>query len=523
MVNFTFYREPRPEQRRGFEISKDAEFFALFYDPRVGKTKVILDTFRYNYERGRVDAMVVIAYPSDVHLVWRDEAPKDLPPEFLEKTKLLCWRPGKMGTKAAQAELDALVPHPGPVIFTMNCEAIITPLGYRFLQRLFSRRRVLLVVDEDWSTNWSARTRRLLAMGRAKNTVMRRLLTGTPAEESPDDLYFPCSFLKPGSLGFGTATAFRARYTRYEEEEVTPGVFARKKGFNRRTGTTFDIKVGYQNLDELAERLSKFSDRVRRQGSNKVYAPRYFTLTDKQRSVYDKLRDEYVAELGDGPVPVAHVLTRMTRLQMVCRNYYPPEKIGTPCNACFNSGFLDDGSECERCAGLGMTVRTTDLQRIDARNPAQEALEYELRFSHRPFVVWARFIQDVEDALDAAIRVYPGRVARYDGTLSAEEREAAYHDFRAGKLDGLVATERSGLSRGHELTRAKLTVYYSNEFSARARRQSEDRTESMDKDAWTDVVDLVAADTRDLDVIEALRQKRSIAELVVGDPPSKWL
>ena len=39
----------------------------------------------------------------------------------------------------------------------------------------------------------------------------------------------------------------------------------------------------------------------------------------------------------------------------------------------------------------------------------------------------------------------------------------------------------------------------------------------------TDVVDLVAEDTRDLDVIEALRQKRSIASEVMGDPVVKWI
>jgi hypothetical protein len=45
----------------------------------------------------------------------------------------------------------------------------------------------------------------------------------------------------------------------------------------------------------------------------------------------------------------------------------------------------------------------------------------------------------------------------------------------------------------------------------------------MVPDSWTDVVDLVAEGTRDLDVIEALRAKRSVAEMIVGDPPSRWL
>jgi superfamily II DNA/RNA helicase len=115
------------------------------------------------------------------------------------------------------------------------------------------------------------------------------------------------------------------------------------------------------------------------------------------------------------------------------------------------------------------------------------------------------------------------RVARYDGQVPRDEREASYHAFRAGELDGLVATEKSGLGRGHDCSRARLAIYYSNEFSLRDRRQTEDRTENMVPDSWTDVVDLVAEGTRDLDVIEALRAKRSVAEMIVGDPPSRWL
>ena len=523
-MTFAFHRAPSPEQRAAFLAARDRAYHAHFWDPRCGKTKVILDQFTYLTTNDKVDALIVIAYPSDVHLVWIDELPKDLPPALLNNTKVLAWRSGRMETRRAQQELSVILTHNGPVIFTMNCEAITTKSGGGFLRRLIDRRRTMFVVDEDWATNWSARTRRLLALGRHPNVLYRRLLTGTPAEESPDDLYYPTTFLHPGVLGFSSATAFRARYTKYEEEEVAPGVFARKKGYNRRTGTHFDIKIGYQNLTELAERLARFSDRVERQGNSKIYAPRYFSLTPKQRAVYDRLRDEYLAELSGGEVPVANVLTRMTRLQMIARNYYPPERQGIPCTVCALTGYLPDGQECPACDGLGAVVSTTDLQRIDTHSPAQEALATELEYSDRPFVVWCRFQQDVTDALEAAQKIYPGKVACYDGTVHQRDREAAYHAFRAGAIQGIVATEKSGLSRGHQLApRLRLMIYYSNEFSARDRRQSEDRGETAAGDSWYDVVDLIATDTRDLTVIESLREKRSIAALITGSTLTKWL
>lgn len=523
MTDYTFHRAPSAEQRAVFERSRDLEYFALFWDPRCGKSQPVFDTFAYNCAVDRIDTLVVLAYPSDVHLEWVGEAYAVLAPEFVARSRLLAWRSGRMGTKVAATELAALLSHAGPVIFTMNCEAINTVLGYKFLMTFMTRRKVLFVVDEDWATNWSARTRRLLNLG--KRAVMRRLLTGTPAEESPYDLYYPCTFLCPGALGFTSATAFRARYTLYEQEEIAPGQFVRKKGFNRRTGTHYDIKVGYQNLEELGQRLRSFSDRVVRKGSLKVYAPRYFSLTDKQRRVYDRLRDEFVAELGAGEVGVAEVLRRMALLQRVARNYFPPAKTADGCTACMMTGFMEDGEECDKCDGLGAIVRTTDLERVDTSSPACDALEAELRMTPlRPFVVWCKHNQDVTDALEAARRVVGDRVARYDRLVPQQDRKAAYDAFRAGEIDGIVATEKSGLSRGHQLApRLRLMVYYSNEFSARDRRQSEDRGETAAGDQWYDVVDLIAADTRDLTVIEALREKKSIAALVTGDAPVKWL
>lgn len=39
----------------------------------------------------------------------------------------------------------------------------------------------------------------------------------------------------------------------------------------------------------------------------------------------------------------------------------------------------------------------------------------------------------------------------------------------------------------------------------------------------TAAYDLIAADTRDLAVIDALRAKKNVAALVTGDAPAKWL
>gem|GEM_PF-6525568 len=415
--------------------------------------------------------------------------------------KFMVWRRGKMGSRSAAREMDELVAHSGPIVLTMNCEAITTDTATRLLRAIFRKRRVMLVVDEDWATSWTARTQRLLAMGRSPNCVMRRHLTGTPADEGPGDLYYPTTFLKPGCLGFTASSTFRRRYIQY------------KTGYNHRLRREYEEEVGVQNIDELREKLSAFSDRVERRGSERIYATRYFEMTQRQRAAYDTLRDEFEIELSRGTISVVEALKRVTRLQTIARNYWAPEQVGIPCLACSGTG-------CDACDNMGVIITETPLERIDDANPAADALVEELAFSHRPFVVWCCRLQEVTDALEAARKIYPhNRIARYDGTVSDEDCVRAYKAFQDGSIDGIVATERSSLSRSHDLKRAKLILYYSCEFSLRHRRQSEARGDDFDSpDSWTDIVDLVCEGTRDLEVIEALRQKKNIAEAIVPRP-----
>lgn len=537
--NYTPIRPNLAHQERIFQRFKDAPYFALFCEQRTGKTKIVLDVFARHVLRGYLDTLIVIAFPNGVHRVFLDELPKDLPSDFLAQTKAIAWRSGKMGTKAAKALLSEQITHDGPVIFTINCEAIKrADSAWDHIVRLVKRRRCMVVADESsWAMSWTGQTERLLTLGgfyAAKpNVLVKAILDGTPCDESPSDLFYPCQFLRkgPALLGVSTMATFKARYFAYETEEKRDDEtgeieIVRKQGYNRRTNTTYDLHVGYQNLDELHGKLASFSERVLRRdvsdAPEKLYSTRYFQLTPKQRQVYDRLREEYVAELSHGDVAVPNVLTRMLRLQMVARNYYPPEKIGVVCPRCVGRLTDPSGDECPRCEGIGIIVETTELARIDDRSPALDALERELHGSTGPVVVWCRFRQDVSDCLELFHRM--GKQAgRFDGTVKEAEREEAYQAFRVGRLDHIVSTVGSGLTRGRDLTRADDLIYYSNDFSRRKRSQSEDRAEALARSRSTGIVDLVAEDTRDADVIEALRQKRDIAASILGDGPGRWL
>ena len=72
--------------------------------------------------------------------------------------------------------------------------------------------------------------------------------SGSPVTKSPLDLFKQCEFLQPDLLGYSSYYAFRARYAKLKNTNFG--------------GKSFQLVVGYKNLDELSEIIKPFSDRV---------------------------------------------------------------------------------------------------------------------------------------------------------------------------------------------------------------------------------------------------------------------
>lgn len=515
-------------QRREVEDTAHLEYHALWWQQRTGKSRVIIDTAAYLYEARFITALTIGAYPSNVHRNWGEiEIPTYLPERV--PRKVVIWQSSKMSGRVAQENLAMLLEYRGLAILCFNCEALTqSRLLWPYLQKLIHKRRAMAVADEaDWlASPGAARSKRALAW--ARRAVVRRVCNGTPTEESPFAAYSQTNFLKPGLLGFTSAMAFRAHYGEYEAEIAadgspvldTLGNPVRKKHYNHRTGTTYEVQTGYRNLDELKEKMLRFGSRVLRSDCadlpEKIYRKVHFDLAPEQRRSYDELRDAYQTEIANGTVRAVHPLTRLGRLQMITRGYWPEETVGEPCPMCAGAG-------CETCEDFGIVVRRMPRRLIPtAANPAIEALTAELEaLGGAPVICWARYRWDVTDCVEAAERI--GRkVVRYDGLVKSTDRAANQRAFQAGEVDTLVGTTAAG-GRGIRLDRAEVICYYSNSFSLIQRMQSEDRAESLTMTRGTGVIDLIARDTVDEHIVDTLRGKKSIAEAVMGDKHLEWI
>jgi len=226
------------------------------------------------------------------------------------------------------------------------------------------------------------------------------------------------------------------------------------------------------------------------------------------------LQDEFRLELEKGEVNAAHVLTRMMRLQQVTSGYVPLDEGAVVCDGC-------EGEGCEKCNELGFVGRERFIYQTE-QNPRLDALVDEATNAPGKIIVWARFNKDVDLAMDA-LATAGRKPVRYDGQVSEKQRSANKIAYQTGKADAFVGKARAG-GRGIELAHGTSTVlYYSNEFSLELRRQSEDRAHGPNTKNAIGIVDLIAEDTVDERIVQILRSRRNIADLIHGDPKGDWI
>lgn len=512
VMDYTPKRPLRPHQQPIYNRSRDMPLFALEMDAQTGKSKIVVDTACYQFTLGAVDALLVVAMPAGVERNWLEEhLPKDCSVPWLG----VQWRAAKAGQRGFQAQLADLLAFKGLAVLAVNGEGTITLAFRTWLPKFLRARRVMAVGDETtmiMKTPGAKRTRVMHAIG--SRVKWKRILDGTMHGENPLDYYAQYAFLDKAIIGFGSFFAYKARYA------------VQEPGFNGNTNTEFTKVVGYQNLDELRAKLDPWRAVVKREDISDLppaeYAPKhYFKLSDEQRRVYDNLRDEYETELQNGETVVAPmVLTRYLRLQQVTSNWWPARGAVQWCLNC-------DGDGCAACDDLGAVGITLPGLRVDKdHHPRLDALRHQLEmWRGKPVIVAARFTHDVEDVLDAAKHMGL-RTGRYDGKASDDEKLLCNRRFQDGLLD-LVAAEGRSISRGRTWNAGSAIMNYSNDFSllrylqlvARGEADTEKRTRTR----GMVIIDLVAEDTVDETIVETLRTKKKLADVVMGRQSGAFL
>jgi SNF2 family DNA or RNA helicase len=139
-------------------------------------------------------------------------------------------------------------------------------------------------------------------------------------------------------------------------------------------------------------------------------------------------------------------------------------------------------------------------------------------------IIWAHYQYDMTTIIKAVTEKYgPGSIVDYYGLTPQEERQPNIKRFQDDpKCRFIVGTPSTG-GYGITLTAANTVIYYSNGYDLEKRLQSEDRAHRIGQKKSVTYVDLMADDTVDEKIVQALRKKINIASEVLGEELRSWI
>ena len=477
-MNYKFKTKPYEHQITALEKSWDKKEYAYFMEMGTGKSKVLVDNIAMLYDKGKINAALIIA-PKGVYRNWfSGEIPNHLPGHIDHKTILWTATTSKTKDKEYQqlfkVDIDL---H----ILVMNVEAFSTKKGLEFATKFLNCHNTLMAIDESTTikTPSAKRTKAILALGLLAK--YRRILTGSPVTKSPLDLYTQCGFLDSFLLGFDSYYAFRNRYATMLDRNFG--------------GRRVQIVGGYKKLAELSEKLKPFSYRVLKEDCldlpDKIYIKREVDLTDEQKSTYVTMKSAALAQLKGKMATAPHVLTQLMRLHQITCGHLKS----------------DDGE-----------ITNFKHNRIEELIDVIDEMEGKV-------IIWANYVHDIKEITEALEKEYDeGCVVQYYGEVSSEDRQKAIKEFQdpKSKVKYFVGnTQTAGY--GLTLTAASNVIYYSNSYDLEKRLQSEDRAHRIGQHKPVTYVDLIAKKTVDEKIIKALRKKINIASTVMGDTVQDWI
>ena len=476
--NYRFKTKPYEHQLVALEKSWDKEEYAYFMEMGTGKSKVLIDNIAMLYDKGKINAAMIIA-PKGVYRNWlSSEIPTHMSGHIQYKSVLWTASTSKTKDKEYQSlfETDYNL-H----IFIMNVEALSTSKGLAFARKFLSCHNTLIAVDESTTikTPKAARTKNIISI--ASLAKYRRILTGSPVTKSPLDLYTQCKFLNEDLLGFSSYYSFQNRYACMVD-----------KWFG---GRKVSVIKSYQRLDELSKSIEPFSYRVLKEDCldlpDKIYIRREVELTEEQLKMYQSMKIVAMAALKGKVVKAPHVLTQLMRLHQITCGH----------------------------------VMTETGEIVDIENNRLKELIDILDEVESKVIIWSHYTHDIRKISAELKKVYgENSVVEYYGKTESETRQKAIDKFQDPRspVRFFVGNPQTG-GYGITLTAASTVIYYSNGYDLEKRLQSEDRAHRIGQKKSVTYIDLIAEKTVDEKIVKALRKKINIASEVLGEELRSWI
>ena len=429
---------------------------AVFFRPRLGKTRTVVDAARELWLRDDIDALVAVA-PAEARSVWADPSPM--------LGEIAKWWPGDVPLPGlteyrAKTNLSALGKGKGRqplVALVTNPEFVRRPDRLGPLLEWMKTRRVLLAWDESWSISnaTSQQSKAAAVLGTA--AVRRAVLNGTPGTMA--QAYGQYRLLDPTLFGVKNWWAYRARFCRlggYMQKEI----------------------VGYQNEDLFQRLTAPLTTYLKREDVFEDLPPSRIQievpLTPPTWRLYQEMKRDLIAWLSANESAVAaHAGAKVMRLAQI------------------TSGIVG-GVELSPQGDVLEIPEARSTEKIIGREKIDGLLGW-LSQEGMPdkLVVFARFKPDVARLAVTLAEAYPAHwVGRMYSDASKDEKRRLKELFVAdgdpAKAIAVVNAQSGGA--GLSLAQSNLAVFMGHEYSQRLRDQAEQRIADHQQLTYLDIL-----------------------------------
>lgn len=467
-----FKTVPYAHQLKALDLSADKQEFGFLMEMGTGKSKVAIDDAARLWRAGEIMGMFIVSNKGSYRNWCTKEIPVHLPDDIPRTVRYWDGRIRYEGPPTFSPESQSMD------IFVMNVEALAFPKAYKEASDFLRACKSVFILDEASKIKNPKALRTKAAQALGKLAKYRRIMTGSPITKNPLDLFAQCQFLRPGILGFTSYFSFRAHYA---------NLFQMDAG-NR----SFKVVKGYKNLEELSSKLAGFTYRVTKDECLDLPPKTFNTLdvelTPEQRGLYKQLKEEAMAEFGNGAVTFAPLaITRILRLhQMICGHL--PDQDGT-------------------------------LHEIPS-NRVKVVMDW-LEETSGKVTIWACFIQDIL-ALEKAIAAAYGAesVVTYYG--ATKNRAEVIDSFENGEVRFFIGMPKVG-GYGNTMVSSNTVLYYSYDDDLDSHSQSQERTHRIGQKRAVSYTYVMARGTVDEKIAKANREKRQLAAEILGDKFKEWI
>lgn len=459
--------KPFQHQEVAYQVATTLPAAALLMEQGTGKTLTAIAVAGHRFLHHGVRYLLVVC-PASVVPVW--------PREFAEHANYR----HRVVPLIADSAVKKIQLVAGTMAEAQPDELTVIVVNFESAWRIESvlervvRKDAMIVVDESQriKTPGTEQSKCLHRLG--KHAKYRMILSGTPITQNPLDLYSQYKFLEPSMFG-ASFTVFRNRY-------------AVMGGFEGRQ------VVEYQRLDELMARAHSIAYRITKAEAldlpSEMVQIRPVILPAKVQKMYRELKQHSITELEkeseNGKIVAANVLTKLLRLQQMAGGWVNTDENG---------------------------LVQVHQEKLDALKCEIETI---LEDESRKVVIFARFLPEI-NAITTMLSKMKLDHRWITGAVGQAERGEAVDDFQKDADVRVFTAQIATAGLGITLTAADTAIFFSMDFSLANHEQAKARVHRIGQKMPVTYMYLLASGTVDEKIFDALKSKKSVADMVVDD------